>query len=237
MRILVADDDSMLRAEVSRLLARDGHEVVAVATGEEALERLSAEPIPLVIMDAAIGIESMCQVKALDADSVVVAMTSESTPEAAVQALRAGAYDVLVKPIARSELISAVIARAAERIRLVTENRNYRAELLEITSQIEALSASQRDPANRDGLTGLYNHRFLRDALERETARGTRHGSPFSLLIVDLDHFKRFNESFGHLAGDAALVRLADVLRTHCRAGGVAARYGGEEFAVLVPEV
>ena len=241
MRILLADDESTLRTEISRVLVADGHEVVSVASGEEALERFKAEPFPFVVTDVFMGrmtgLDLMSQLKALDPDCVVVVMTGPASWESATKALRAGAYDVLVKPIDRTDLISAVVSRAAEKIALAAENRRYRFELQEKTAQVESLSVSLRDTASRDGLTGLYNHRFFREALEREIARGTRHGRAFSLLMVDLDHFKRFNDSFGHLAGDEALVRLGDVLRAHCRAGGVAARYGGEEFVVLVPEV
>jgi len=154
-----------------------------------------------------------------------------------MKALQAGAYDFLVKPFDEIELISAVVARAAEKIKLAAENQRFVGMLQEKTAQLEALNASLRDLASRDGLTGLYNHRFLRDALERETARGKRHTRQFSLLIVDVDHFKRFNDSFGHLAGDEALLRVADVLRANSRASCVAARYGGEEFVLLVPEV
>ena len=90
---------------------------------------------------------------------------------------------------------------------------------------------------NRDGLTGLFNHRYFRDSLERELARVQRHPRPFSILFIDVDHFKQYNDTHGHLAGDHALRELARILEKHNRVSSICARYGGEEFVVLVPEV
>jgi diguanylate cyclase (GGDEF)-like protein len=90
--------------------------------------------------------------------------------------------------------------------------------------------------ANRDGLTGLYNHRFFREALEQELARARRHRRQFALLFMDIDHFKHYNDSHGHLAGDALLRSVAMLLQERSRGETLAARYGGEEFVMLVPE-
>ncbi|OSM02161.1 GGDEF domain-containing protein [Magnetofaba australis] len=87
-----------------------------------------------------------------------------------------------------------------------------------------------------DGLTGLYNRRWLDHSLERQFQRMGRDGGSLSLLMMDVDHFKRFNDTFGHLGGDCALRTLARSLMDHLRPGDMAARYGGEEFSVLLPE-
>jgi diguanylate cyclase (GGDEF)-like protein len=87
-----------------------------------------------------------------------------------------------------------------------------------------------------DGLTGLPNRRHLMETLEKETRRSNRNERPFSLLMVDVDRFKRYNDSFGHLAGDEVLKRLAQVLSAAIRTADYAARYGGEEFTVVLPE-
>src|SRR6516225_1573492 len=157
MRILVADDETTLRTVISQVLVADGHEVVAVGSGEEALERFKADPFPLVVTDVVMGrmsgLELLSQVKAFDPDCLVVVMTSHASLETAMKALQAGAYDFLVKPFDEIELISAVVARAAEKIKLAAENQRFVGMLQEKTAQLEALNASLRDLASRDGLT------------------------------------------------------------------------------------
>ena len=98
--------------------------------------------------------------------------------------------------------------------------------------QREALSAQ----AVRDSLTGLYNRRYLEQALEREVLRAARNGRTVGVLLLDLDHFKTFNDTHGHEAGDLLLRVLGDYLVTHVRAEDIACRYGGEEFVVILPE-
>ena len=98
------------------------------------------------------------------------------------------------------------------------------------------LRETLRDQSIRDPLTGLFNRRFMQEALERETLRARRKGHPISLLFLDIDHFKRFNDTFGHDAGDFVLQSFADLLRNFLRGDDVACRFGGEEFAVILPE-
>ena len=87
-----------------------------------------------------------------------------------------------------------------------------------------------------DGLTGVHNKRFLIDSLEREIPRGRRHQRPLSVLMFDIDHFKRINDTFGHLAGDYVLKELAQLVKSRLRPDDIFARYGGEEFCALLPE-
>ncbi len=241
MRILVADDEETLRIVISQVLMAEGHEVTTAASGEEALELFRANPFPMVVTDIVMrrmtGLELLVKVKEIDSECLVVVITSHASLETAMIALKAGAYDFLIKPFDEIDLISAVVSRAADKIQLAADNRRYVEELHAKTEELERLNAQLRDIADRDGLTGLYNHRYFREALDREMARGMRHGSPFSVIMIDVDRFKQFNDSFGHLAGDEALKTVAAVLKRNCRASSIPARYGGEEFVVLVPEI
>ncbi|MDP3700219.1 MAG: diguanylate cyclase [Hylemonella sp.] len=101
--------------------------------------------------------------------------------------------------------------------------------------EIQVLQARLSEQANRDPLTGLYNRRYLDSTLERELARCQREGQPLSLILIDIDHFKLINDSWGHPAGDEVLRQLADMLASHARGSDVACRYGGEEFLMLLP--
>ncbi len=114
---------------------------------------------------------------------------------------------------------------------LLTANDTLKLNLREIDELQEQL----REQANRDPLTDLYNRRYLDSTLERELARCKRNGQPLSLILIDVDHFKRLNDTYGHQAGDKVLIRLGTILNRMARAGDVACRYGGEEFLMLMP--
>jgi diguanylate cyclase (GGDEF)-like protein len=108
--------------------------------------------------------------------------------------------------------------------------------LLEQTDQLEKI-AMYSDFANIDGLTGLHNHRYFQEALSKEVVRAQRLGYPLSVMLIDIDHFKRYNDNFGHLNGDVALKEIAGVLKRSIRAYDLAARYGGEELVLVLPQV
>ncbi len=156
--------------------------------------------------------------------------------ERAADAMRAGELDVRVAPSGAQEL--AALANIFNA--MASALREQRAEL---EQRVEERTAALRDAnaklerlALEDGLTGLLNHRRFRELLLDEFTRAKRTNRPFALLMIDADHFKRYNDTLGHPAGDAMLRRLAGVIRATVRASDRVARYGGEEFAVLLPE-
>jgi diguanylate cyclase (GGDEF)-like protein/PAS domain S-box-containing protein len=108
-------------------------------------------------------------------------------------------------------------------------------ELAQKLAEIEHLNAKLNEQALRDPLTGLYNRRFFHASMERELARVRRESVPLSLVLVDLDHFKQINDTYGHAAGDAVLKHVANLLVTHSRSSDLACRMGGEEFVVVLP--
>ena len=103
--------------------------------------------------------------------------------------------------------------------------------------EIHVLQAKLNEQANRDPLTGLYNRRYLDDTLARELARCKREGQPLSLMLIDIDHFKHVNDTYGHPAGDEVIKTMARMLDARARSADVACRYGGEEFLMLLPQM
>jgi diguanylate cyclase (GGDEF)-like protein len=217
--VLVADDDSVTRAMVSSWLAQAGYDVVATADGDEAL-RVAREREPdLLLVDVTMpGRDGYEVCREIQGESLtpppVIFLTAHSQTTARVAGLDAGAVDYIVKPFANDELVARV--RAALRTKAVRDTYVERAA--------------------RDGLTGLFNRRELDARAERAVALAIRHRRPLSCLLIDIDHFKKINDTHGHATGDAVLREVANRIQSSMRLSDIIARYGGEEFVVLLPE-
>jgi len=237
-RILLVEDEDTLRSVIGRVLRREGHEVVEAASAEEALESFRDEPFPLVLTDIVMGgmtgLELLAKAKEIEPETIVVVVTSHSTSDNAIDALRSGAYDFLTKPFEDLEVVRAVVDRALENIQLVRENKRLMDRLERHAKELESLNTSLTTMANRDGLTGMYNQRYFQDALERELLRAKRFGHSVSLVFMDLDEFKKYNDLNGHLAGDELPKSVSAVMKKMCRRSDVLARYGGEEFVMIL---
>ena len=240
VRILVADDDESLRSVLKQVLSMDGYEVNLTASGEEALAAFKKEPCSLIITDIRMGkmngITLLQEVKRLRPDTQVLIITSNATLDTAITAIQAGAYDYLTKPFDDIALISSVARRAVEKIRLIEENKSLLEKLKRKNEELEFVNLTLKELTIRDGLTGLYNHRHFQETLAVEILRSKRHAKTFSLVFLDVDFFKQYNDTHGHLHGDAVLVALSKLLIAGLRKSDVAVRYGGEEFVLLLPE-
>jgi diguanylate cyclase (GGDEF)-like protein len=240
MRILVADDDESLRSVLKQVLSMDGYEVTLTASGEEALAAFNKEPFPLMITDIRMGkmsgIMLLQEVKRLRTDTQVIIITSNATLDTAITAIQAGAYDYLTKPFEDIALISSVAHRAVEKIRLIEENKSLLEKLKRKNEELEFVNMTLKELTIRDGLTGLYNHRHFQETLAAEILRSKRYAKTFSLVFLDVDFFKQYNDTHGHLHGDAVLVALSKLLIAGLRKSDIAVRYGGEEFVLLLPE-
>jgi len=210
-RILVVDDEASVRGAVAQVLREDWHQISAVASAEEALAVFRKAPYPLVVSDIRLGsmdgLELLNEIKRIHSDTEVVIMTGHASMDNAITAMRAGAYDYLVKPFEDLQLISNAASRALEKIRLRAENRRLMETLKKQNEDLEHINQFLKDQASRDGLTGLYNHRYFQEALQNELARSDRHNHPCSLIFMD-----------------------------GLRSCAMVARYGGEEFMMLLPK-
>jgi len=239
-RVLVVDDEDGLRTIISQVLTDTGYEVTTAASGEAALEVFKDSPFPIVMtavfMGEMTGVELLHEIKQFDPNTQAVIMTSNASLESATAALRSGAYDYLQKPFEDLDAISAVIDRAADKVEEIRQAETMVDSLKRNAHELETLNSQLTNLATKDALTGLFNRRHFLEALELELAGSRRHGRTFSLLFVDLDRFKHYNDTFGHPAGDDLLKGLAELITMNSRSTTTVARYGGEEFILLVPE-
>lgn len=260
-RALVVDDEESIRGIVAQVLTDDGYQVSQARSGEEALVMFQKQPFPVVFTDIRMGgmsgLDLLTRLKQLKTDGHVIIMTSHGTMDVAVNALKAGAYDFLHKPFDDLELIANVAKRAMQSYMLVRERERLMATLksrneamanlnkafkaLTVTLKnknqaLENLNEAFKSMAIRDDLTGLFNRRYFDEAIASEVVRATRYNRDLSLIFMDVDHFKNFNDEFGHQPGDAALKKISAILKALVRETDVATRYGGEEFVVILPE-
>lgn len=120
---------------------------------------------------------------------------------------------------------------------MVARLRQGREELASINETLREKNVELHEISITDSLTGLYNRKHLMETLDKEVSRSQRHSRSFSLLVIDIDHFKKYNDTYGHLAGDEVLSKLASVFKESIRSSDYAARYGGEEFIIMLPEI
>lgn len=262
--VCVDDEEGVLRVLRAQLGARFGHEcqIATARSGDEAVALFDeltreGEHIALVIADQIMpgmkGVELLEIVDRRLPVTTKILLTGQAGLDAVIEAInRAHLNHYIGKPWDETALLLAV-ENLLRTYRLVNENRHLIASLqsknqalLEMNRELEAkiherthelAEANTRlaQLAVTDGLTGLYNHRHFHERLTLEVERSQRSGLPLSLLMLDVDHFKQFNDTFGHPAGDEVLRQLARVLADTRRANDVVARYGGEEFAALLP--
>ncbi len=238
--ILVIDDEESLRNVLEELLTDEGHKVTTAADGEHALALFEQGRHPLVLVDIRLpnisGLEVLEKIKASEPDTQVIIITSYASLHSAVCALRAGATDYLIKPFEQFEIVTNVINRSVERIRLIHDNKLLVSRLKKHNVELEKVNHVLQELAVKDGLTGLYNHRYFFEAIGIEHARALRHKRQYSLLFIDVDQFKHYNDTHGHPQGDELLKNLADIFSHRLRQSDTVARYGGEEFVLILPE-
>jgi len=226
-RILVADDDAINRRLLQKFLSMWGYDVVLANDGSEAWNILQQADAPqLAILDWMMpgmdGLE-ICREARKRSDqsyTYILLLTASLQKTDIVTGLDAGADDYLTKPFDSKEL----------RARLRTGRR-----IIDLQEQLRAAYDKVQFQASHDALTGMKNRAAILQTLETELARAKRQGTTIGILLVDLDHFKRVNDTCGHLAGDAVLRETAKRMRSSVRPYDSIGRYGGEEFLIVMP--
>jgi two-component system, cell cycle response regulator len=234
MRILIADDDATSRLVLEAVGSRLGHECLVAQDGSSAWELLASNGIDVLLTDWMMpgvdGLELCRRVRReLTGRYVyIVLITGLGHPEHVLEGMGAGADDYLIKPVDPFAVQTRLVA--AERVTLLHRQVAHFRDQLE-QANLELLQRSLTDP-----LTELGNRRRMEEDLARTHARALRIRHPYSMAIFDIDHFKLYNDHYGHPAGDEALRRIARCLEGTVRAGESVYRYGGEEFLLLLQD-
>lgn len=240
MKILIVDDCRTSTLHLTSTLALAGYcNVLSVADFEQAMDILknsveTNSPIDLILMDVEMpgtdGIAATLTIKSQYEfeDIPIIVVTSYDNDATLDRAFAAGASDYIVKPAGRIELRARI--RSALQLRREMIKRHARER------ELERLARKLEKMSNLDGLTGIANRRCFDDILVKEWVRNGRADTPLGLLMIDIDHFKLYNDALGHVDGDGCLRSVTDAIRAAVhRPGDLVARYGGEEFAIILP--
>lgn len=237
MKILLVEDTRAVAALMVARLASFGHEVSLAENGQVAYDKFCESSPDLVLMDIEMplmnGIEATQKIRSFEASqkwawTPIIFLTATDTPENLVMAIEAGADDYLVKGL--PEAVLGAKMKAMSRIATMRE-------LLSIANH------KLEQQASHDGLTGMFNRQWMDLKVDQSWAISVGKGGPFALLMLDVDNFKKYNDSYGHQAGDVCLRAVAGAIKSAVeltnKEGSTtdvfAARYGGEEFAVVIP--
>ena len=234
LKILVVDDSISLRRSLTSQLKEQGHDVVAAEDAQEALVAFTRFRPDLVLLDVVMpgadGYYVARQIRLLESGqwTPIIFLSAKDSETDLWQGIEAGGDDYLIKPV--SQVVLAAKLRAMQRLRSMGR-RNQ-----EISDQLRQANAQLRHLSHTDELTGLHNRRGFDECLQTELRSAQRDQTPLTLMLCDVDFFKTFNDTLGHVQGDACLQRLGAILRSVClRPRDHAARYGGEEFALVLP--
>jgi two-component system cell cycle response regulator len=235
VKILIAEDDTVSRVVLRRTLEKFGHEVLAAEDGEKAWELYGENPdVDAIVSDRMMprldGLELCRRVREEERHTYTyfVFLTALGDKEHLLAGIEAGADDYLSKPLDRAEL----------QVRLISASRvtSLHRQLADKGRQLEELNRRLFEQSREDPLTCLGNRLRLREDLEVLNARAKRYGQGYSAILCDVDHFKRYNDAYGHLKGDEVLEKVAGVISQSLRTEDSAYRYGGEEFLIVLPE-
>jgi diguanylate cyclase (GGDEF)-like protein len=225
--VLIADDDAEFRNLLVRRANRMGLQVVEAEDGQQAIDILMQQQFNVLVVDLYMpgftGIDVTRQAKEYNPDIQAIVLTASASLESALEALRAGVYDYLLKPLESLAEFELTLTRALEHNYLIRENKRLFAEVQRL--------------AITDPLTGLYNRHKLEEILDSEFERAKRYDRPLCLIMADMDRLKEINDSHGHFVGDEALKLVADAITTQSRKVDIATRFGGDEFVVILPEI
>ena len=240
--VLIVDDNPAKRLGIKAALAPLGYSIVEADSGLAALRRISAQDFAVILLDVRMpimdGFETAAMIRTRRQSELtpIIFLTAHAVDDVRTSDLYAqGAVDFILTPFSPDELrakvkvFANIFARAED---LAEQARELARERAELEGRHNALAAVSR----RDPLTGLGNRRALEEDLELLEARVQRYGHRYCMALIDVDHFKSYNDTYGHQAGDHVLASVANELGRQARGGDALYRYGGEDFLCILPE-
>ena len=247
-KILIIDDDPVNLMIMEKMLESLDVEILKGSSGAEAIQMCKKNDFALVLLDAQMpelnGFETAKKLRSTRKNKelpIIIVSAVSKTKDFILKGYESGAVDYLLKPIEKQLLHGKVkVFCQLHEQKVLLRSKNTDLGQLNKKLQQEIVKRTQAEEkllfqAIRDPLTGLFNRRYLEESLEREIAKSKRHKTPLGLIMLDADHFKVFNDSYGHLAGDVVLRNLSEVLVSYSRKEDIACRYGGEEFILVLP--
>lgn len=233
-KILIVDDSRTILTSLSIMVRAMKFEPITAETGEEAVALFGSERPSLVLLDVNMpgidGYETARRIRAASPDEwiPIIFLSANEYDQHLERAIESGGDDYLVKPV--SPVVLSAKIRALQRL------DQMRGKLLDVSKELAAANQRLEGLANQDALTGMANRRAFDALIDREVAHAIRTREPLSIALCDVDHFKAYNDRYGHPAGDECLRRVGGAIMRSCRrATDFAARYGGEEFVLLLP--
>ena len=234
-KILIVDDSDTIRGFLAAAVRAMKFEPLLADCGEKALELFAAERPGLVLLDVNMpgidGYETARRIRALAPEEWVpiIFLSASEDDQDLERAIECGGDDYLVKPV------STVVLNA--KMRALQRLDQMRRKLIEMSNELTTANQRLETLSHQDGLTGIANRRAFDFLIERQFREAKRRSEPLAVVLFDVDHFKAYNDHYGHPAGDECLKQVAAALARTCKRGiDVAARYGGEEFALLLPD-
>ena len=237
LKVMVVEDSKVTMKALGNYLGRMGiTNLLTAVTGQAAIEIFRKDRPDIILLDAILpdidGFDIAMRMREMergDEWTAIIFLTSMAKDEDLARGIEVGGDDYLMKPI--SEVVLKAKMRAMRR--LVEMQRS----LVNVTQELDAANKELQRLSTTDGLTGIANRRMFDELVVREWRRCTRMKQPISLVMIDVDHFKKYNDAYGHQAGDECLKAVAaQVARASPRASDLAARYGGEEFVLVLGE-
>ncbi|MBI4690197.1 MAG: diguanylate cyclase [Nitrospirae bacterium] len=233
MRILIVEDDPVSRKLLQKTLEDWGYEIITADNGQMALEIIIKENLKFVIADWLMPVMdglTLCRMIRSQHKGYVyfIMLTGKDKKEDIIEGLKAGADDYVVKPFDRSEL--QVRVRAGERI------LNLEKELTEKNESLQRLNIKLEELVRTDTLTGIGNRLSFYETIAKIHHRACRYAHSYGIIMCDIDYFKQYNDTYGHLAGDDILKKTAHTIKKNIRMSDEVFRYGGEEIVVVLPD-
>ena len=228
-RVMLIEDSPTTSELLAYMLNRMNLEVDRFETGEAALEAVTKSNYDLIVSDIVLagqmtGLGVTRAIRSMDGEvsrTPILGLSALEDAARKIEMLKMGANDYVSKPVVEEEFV----ARVGN---LISSKQLF--------DQVQQQRRELRERSIRDALTGLYNRHYLSEVSSQLFAHADRQQRPLSVMMVDLDHFKKINDTYGHDVGDKVLASVGQLLAQDCRQGDVAARFGGEEFVILLPD-